>query len=158
MTERICYLLAVRFGLWARSPRLCQRSEIHWKICENGKWQDVQSVTRRATMTATAPARLDRSKRFNHTSSASASPHHPKVVRRGAKAAHIQIAFLPFRAPGLMPCEDLWRHFKAFVAANRVYPDITELVERAVAWLDAISPRRLPLPSGYHFGQVQLAT
>jgi transposase len=69
-----------------------------------------------------------------------APPHHPKLVQQAAAEAHIQIAFLPFRAPELMPCEDLWRQLKAIVAANRVYADITELVARALAWLDAIPP------------------
>jgi transposase len=69
-----------------------------------------------------------------------APPHHPKLVQQAAQSAHIQIAFLPFRAPELMPCEDLWRQLKAVVAANRVYADIVELVERALAWLDAIPP------------------
>jgi transposase len=41
-----------------------------------------------------------------------APPHHPKLVQQAAEAAHIQIAFLPFRAPELMPCEDLWRQRK----------------------------------------------
>jgi transposase len=67
-----------------------------------------------------------------------APPHHPKVVRQEAEAAHIQIAFLPFRAPELMPCEDLWRQLKAVVAANRAYADVNELAQRAVAWLDTI--------------------
>jgi Aldolase/RraA len=61
-------------------------------------------------------------------------------AQQTAQEAHIQIAFLPFRAPELMPCEDLWRQLKAVVAANRVYADIVELVERALAWLDAIPP------------------
>ena len=42
-----------------------------------------------------------------------APPHHPKLVQQAAQEAHIQIAFLPFRAPELMPCEDLWRQLKA---------------------------------------------
>ena len=67
-----------------------------------------------------------------------APPHHPKVVRQAAEETHIQIAFLPFRAPELMPCEDLWRQLKAVVAANRAYADVNELAQRAVAWLDTI--------------------
>jgi transposase len=66
--------------------------------------------------------------------------HHPKVVRHAAEAARITLAFLPFRAPELMPCDDLWRQLKAVVAANRAYAAVTELAERAVAWLDAIPP------------------
>jgi transposase len=69
-----------------------------------------------------------------------APPHHPKVVRHAAEAARITLAFLPFRAPELMPCDDLWRQLKAVVAANRAYAAVTELAERAVAWLDAIPP------------------
>jgi transposase len=69
-----------------------------------------------------------------------APPHHPQLVQQAAAEAHIQSAFLPFRAPELMPCEDLWRQLKAVVAANRVYADLTELVIRALAWLDAIPP------------------
>jgi transposase len=69
-----------------------------------------------------------------------APPHHPKRVLAAAEAAHITIAWLPFRAPELMPCEDLWRLVKAVVAANRAYDSVVELAERAVAWLAALLP------------------
>jgi transposase len=69
-----------------------------------------------------------------------APPHHPKKVLAAAQAANIHLAFLPFRAPELMPCEDLWRLVKAVVAANRVYVAIQEQAERAVAWLAALTP------------------
>src|SRR5260221_14785909 len=36
-----------------------------------------------------------------------APPHHPRRVVAAAQAAHSTLAFLPFRAPELMPCEDL---------------------------------------------------
>jgi hypothetical protein len=39
-----------------------------------------------------------------------------------------------------MPCEDLWRRTKAFVAANRVYDSVQLLAEQAVSWLAALSP------------------
>jgi hypothetical protein len=48
-----------------------------------------------------------------------APPHHPKRVAAAATAAHSQIAWRPFRAPELMPCEDLWRLSKAQIAAHR---------------------------------------
>ena len=67
-------------------------------------------------------------------------PHHPKRVQAAAAAANIRTVFLPFRAPELMPCEDLWRLAKAQVAANRVYTAVQEQAERAVAWLVALSP------------------
>jgi transposase len=69
-----------------------------------------------------------------------APPHHPKRVRAAAEAAHITIAWRPFRAPELMPCEDLWRLMKAVVAANRAYDSVVELAARAAAWLVALLP------------------
>ena len=69
-----------------------------------------------------------------------APPHHPKRVQAAAAAANIRLVFLPFRAPELMPCEDLWRLAKAMVAANRVYEAVQEQAERAVAWLAALTP------------------
>jgi transposase len=77
-----------------------------------------------------------------------APPHHPKKVLAAARAAHIAIAFLPFRAPELMPCEDLWRLAKALIAANRAYESVQELAERAVAWLAALSPYERLLKTG----------
>jgi transposase len=50
-----------------------------------------------------------------------APPHHPKRVLAAADAAHVTIAWLPFRSPELTPLEDLWRLLTAVVAANRVY-------------------------------------
>ncbi|MGH9541312.1 MAG: transposase [Terriglobales bacterium] len=77
-----------------------------------------------------------------------APPHHPKRVLAAAEAAHITIAWLPFRAPELMACEDLWQRLKAVVAANRAYDTVAELAERAVAWLTALLPAdRLRLSS-----------
>ena len=69
-----------------------------------------------------------------------APPHKPNRVREAAQAANITLAFLPFRAPELMPLEDLWRGLKQTVAANRCSPALDELAARAVAWLDAMTP------------------
>jgi transposase len=77
-----------------------------------------------------------------------APPHHPKRVQARADAAHIQLAFLPFRSPELMPCEDLWRLAKAVVAATRAYAAVQEQAERAVAWLAALTPFDRLLKSG----------
>ena len=75
-----------------------------------------------------------------------APPHHPKRVAAAAEAARIRIAWLPFRSPELMPCEDLWRLTKAQVAANRPYRAdhpgevIQTLAQQAVSSLAALSP------------------
>lgn len=61
-------------------------------------------------------------------------------MRDAARAAGITLAFLPFRSPELMLLEDLWRQLKATVAANRVYADLDELVQRALTWLSTIGP------------------
>jgi transposase len=69
-----------------------------------------------------------------------APPHQPTRVKTAALAANVELAFLPFRAPELMPLEDLWRGAKAVAAANRCYPTIDEAAARTVAWLDALTP------------------
>jgi len=69
-----------------------------------------------------------------------APPHKPLRVRAAAAAAGVEIAFLPFRSPELNPCEDLWRQLKATVAANRAYASMEELADRALAWLDGLTP------------------
>ena len=71
-----------------------------------------------------------------------APPHRPTRVRAAALAANVELAFLPFRAPELMPLEDLWRGAKAVVAANRCYPTVDEAASRAVAWLDGLTPEQ----------------
>jgi transposase len=68
-----------------------------------------------------------------------APPHHPKRVQQTAEQVRISIAWLPFRSPELNPLEDLWRHLKAEVAANRVYPTLDALAEHAVAYLATLS-------------------
>jgi len=68
-----------------------------------------------------------------------APPHHTRAAREAAAGAGVELAWLPFRSPELNPCEDLWRHLKARVAANRCYASVDELAARAVAWLDALS-------------------
>ncbi len=75
-----------------------------------------------------------------------APPHHPKRVAAAAEAAHSTIAWLPFRSPELMPCEDLWRLAKAQVAANRPYREeqadtvVQTLAEQAVHCVASLSP------------------
>lgn len=72
-----------------------------------------------------------------------APAHHTHVARDAAGLAQIELAWLPFRSPELNPCEDLWRHLKATVAANRAYDSVEVLAERAAAWLDDLEPDRV---------------
>jgi hypothetical protein len=71
-----------------------------------------------------------------------APPPHPKRVpaAAAAAAAHIPSAWLPFRAPELRPCEDLWRQTTAVIAATRVYDSGHQLAEQAVSWWEALPP------------------
>jgi transposase len=79
-----------------------------------------------------------------------APPHHPHRVRDAAREAGITLAFLPFRSPELMPLEDLWRGLKQTIAANRAYPFLDELTERAVAWLTDMTNEDRRRRCGFH--------
>lgn len=50
-----------------------------------------------------------------------APPHYTRIARQVVEAAGIDLAWLPFRSPEMNPCDDLWRHLKAAVAANRAH-------------------------------------
>jgi transposase len=65
-----------------------------------------------------------------------APAHHPKRVAAAAWVAGIDLAFLPFRSPELMPLEELWRGMKATVAANRCYATVDEAAARCLAWVE----------------------
>lgn len=69
-----------------------------------------------------------------------APAHHPKRVATAARAAGIELAFLPFRSPELMPLEELWRGAKAVAAANRCYASVDEAAARTIAWLQDMTP------------------
>lgn len=69
-----------------------------------------------------------------------APPHQPRRVREAAALAGVELAFLPFRSPELMPLEDLWRGAKGEVAANRSYATMDDLAGRFAAALDAPTP------------------
>jgi transposase len=79
-----------------------------------------------------------------------APPHQTRVARETAEATGITLVALPFRAPELMPCEEVWREMKRVVAANRVYADIDELAGRAVGWLDERTADELLRIAGLH--------
>lgn len=82
-------------------------------------------------------------------------PHKPRRVQEAAAAAQIEIAWLPFRSPELNPCEGLWLHLKAEVAANRVFAEMDPLAARALAWLDALTPADRLRLAGLHSSKFQ---
>src|SRR5260221_14000792 len=75
-----------------------------------------------------------------------APPHHPKRVRATAAPAHITIAWLPFRAPELMPCEDLWRLMTAAAASSHPPPNRSRAHSRPVPSLPKAGSRPSPSP------------
>lgn len=77
-----------------------------------------------------------------------APPHHPTRVRQAATEAGIEIVWLPFRAPELNPCEDLWRVLKSKVAANRVYAEVADLAAAASRWLTELTSAQILRSSG----------
>jgi transposase len=79
-----------------------------------------------------------------------APAHHPKRVATAALAAGIELAFLPFRSPELMPLEELWRGAKAVAAANRCYASVDEAAARLVAWLAEQPPEERRRRCGPH--------
>jgi transposase len=68
-----------------------------------------------------------------------APPHHPTRVLQAAAAVGVEIAWLPFRAPELNPCEDLWRVLKGTIAGNRVFANVADLAAAASRWLSALT-------------------
>ena len=82
-----------------------------------------------------------------------APPHHPPQVRDAAAAANITVVCFPFRAPELMPLEELWRGLKQQIAANRAYASLDELVTRAVTWLEAMTPEQRRLTCALDSGK-----
>ena len=77
-----------------------------------------------------------------------APPHQPTLVRHAAEAAGITRTFLLFRAPELNPGEDRWRQLKGVVAANCAYATVEDLLDRALAWLDTLTPSEILRRSG----------
>jgi transposase len=77
-----------------------------------------------------------------------APPHHPTRVRQAAAEAGVEIAWLPFRAPELNPCEDLWRVLKAKVAGNRVYAEVADLAAAASHWLSHLTTAQVRRSAG----------
>jgi len=77
-----------------------------------------------------------------------APPHHPKRVQEAAAEGGVEIAWLPFRAPELNPCEDLWRVLKGKVAGNRVYAEVADLAAAASRWLTALTTAEVRRSSG----------
>ena len=49
------------------------------------------------------------------------------------------LAFVSFRAPALMPLEELWRGLTATMVTNQCNPTLEDLTQHAIDWLDAMT-------------------
>ncbi len=76
--------------------------------------------------------------------------------RAYARKMRISLIWLPKACPKLNPVEDLWRELKRTVAADRCYPDIQELVERAIRWMVSLTPRQALRKAGLLTGKFWL--
>ena len=69
------------------------------------------------------------------------APHKARASRALAKALGIELRWLPVACPELNPVDHLWRHVKQDVLANEPVPDLDMSVERACAYIMALSPQ-----------------
>jgi transposase len=68
-----------------------------------------------------------------------ASWHSNKRIIALARQLDIHLLWLPKQMPKLNPMDQLWRHLKLRVAANRQHDTIDELADDALEWLMSLS-------------------
>jgi transposase len=79
-------------------------SELVWSGREHNRQDDCI-----ACLEALGQVRPDTTKLLNRDN---APPHKPQFVAEAAENTHITLTWLPFRAPEVNPCEDVWRVLK----------------------------------------------
>jgi len=77
-----------------------------------------------------------------------ASSHTSEASRRLARALGIRLIWLPKQAPELNAMDQLWRHLKQHIAANRQYDTIESLAEAARNWLLSLTPHTALVKAG----------
>jgi hypothetical protein len=68
------------------------------------------------------------------------SPHTARRSRRLAKELGIELRWLPTACPELNPVEGIWRHLKGPGLANRPTRWMEELMDRALGYIQSLSP------------------
>lgn len=68
--------------------------------------------------------------------------HRAKSSLRLAEKLNITMVFLPKQAPELNAVDQLWKHVKAQVSANRQYQSIDEHAEAAEAFVKRLTPKQ----------------
>jgi DDE superfamily endonuclease len=86
------------------------------------------------------------------------SPHTAKGSRRLAQELGIEVRWLPVACPELNPLEGIWRHLKGDGLANRATLWMAELMERAVRYIQSLSPLERLSKAGVLSGNFWLAT
>lgn len=77
-----------------------------------------------------------------------ASGHTDRKTQALAEELNILLFWLPKHAPELNPMDQLWRHLKQHVAANRQAESIDQLADEAEAWILRLSPKEARRKSG----------
>jgi transposase len=84
------------------------------------------------------------------------SSHTAKATQALAEELHIELQWLPVRAPELNPLERLWRDGKKRLLANRQYASIEEQTERFKSDLVGLSPQEALIKAGVLSGNFWL--
>jgi len=74
--------------------------------------------------------------------------HLANASRSLAEALNITFVWLPKQAPELNCVDQLWRHVRAHISANRQYKTIPEHAHAAEAYVKTLSPRQTLLLAG----------
>jgi hypothetical protein len=86
------------------------------------------------------------------------SPHTAKRSLQLAQELGIELRWLPVACPELNPVEELWRHLKGKVLANRPTLWMEELMERACGYIQSLSPVERLRKAGVLSGNFWLST
>jgi transposase len=86
------------------------------------------------------------------------SPHTAKRSRRLARELGMELRWLPVACPELNPVEGIWRHLKGTGLANRPTLWMEELMDRALGYIQSLSPMERLRKAGVLSGKFWLAT
>lgn len=76
------------------------------------------------------------------------SPHTAQRSREVARTLDIELRFLPTACPELNPVDHLWRHLKRDVLGNCGLQKVTVALDRALAYLQRLSPEECRRKAG----------
>ncbi len=78
------------------------------------------------------------------------SAHRAKATIRIAGQLNIKLIELPKQCPELNAVDQLWRHVKADISANRQYPSIDDHAKAALQYVKELSPKQRLTKAGVY--------